>query len=82
MFPIFFFDFVGMLEIAVNLLSAIMDISNVAFASGSSQQGNARLASAASNWVVARYFVLFPCLYIDYGKTQAAYHLKFPEIQS
>jgi hypothetical protein len=38
-----------MLEIAVNLLSAIIEISNVALASGSSQHGNARLASAASN---------------------------------
>ena len=39
----------GMLEIAVRLLSVIILISNVAFASGSSQHGNARLASAASN---------------------------------
>src|SRR3990172_12590534 len=47
--PIFFFDITGMLEIAVRLLSVIILISNVAFASGSSQHGNARLASAASN---------------------------------
>ncbi len=47
----------GIFEMAVNLLSAIIVISNVALYWGSSQHGNARLASAASNWVVARYFV-------------------------
>ena len=52
-----------MLEIAVNLFSAIIEISNVALASGSSQHGNALLASAASNCDVARYFVLPFCLY-------------------
>jgi len=43
-----------MLEIAVKLLSTTRVTSKVALASGSSQHGNARLASAASNWVVAR----------------------------
>jgi len=57
------FDFTGMFDIAENLVSAIIEISKVAFASGSSQHGNARLASAASNCVVARYFVFPPCLY-------------------
>jgi len=53
-----------MFEIAVNFLSAIIEISKVALASGSSQHGNARLASAASNCVVARYFVLPFCSYL------------------
>ena len=46
---IFFFDLIGMFEIAVNLLSAIIEMSKVDLASGLSQHGNARLASAASN---------------------------------
>jgi len=48
-----------MFEIAVNFPSVSILISKVAFASGLSQQGKALLASAASNCVVARYFV-FP----------------------
>jgi len=47
-----------MFEIALRFLSISNETSNVAFTAGSSQHGNALLASAASNWVVARYFVL------------------------
>ena len=43
---------------AESFLSTINDTSNVAFTAGSSQHGNALLASAASNCVVAIYFVL------------------------
>ena len=68
-----------MLDIAVNLLSAIIEISNVALASGSSQQGNARLASAASNCVVARYFV-FHFVRIDFDKIPIIYHSRFLQI--
>jgi len=53
-----------MFDNAVKFLSAIIEIPNVAFASGSSQQGNALLASAASNCVVARYFVFPFSLYL------------------
>src|SRR5713226_4524948 len=56
--PFFFLDTAGMLEIAVKLLSTIRVTSKVAFASGSSQHGKARIASAASNWVVASSFSL------------------------
>ena len=47
--PSFFLEISFMLESAVRLLSARIEISKVAFASGSSQHGNALLASAASN---------------------------------
>jgi len=44
-----------MLETAEYFFSAFIEISNVALELGISQQGKARLASAASNCVVARY---------------------------
>ena len=56
-----FLDIIGMFEIASRCLSTSNEMSNVAFTAGSSQHGNALLASAASNCVVARYFV-FPLL--------------------
>ena len=56
--PNFFLVFCGMLEMAESVLSTISDTSNVALTAGSSQHGKARLASAASNCVVARYFFL------------------------
>ena len=59
--PTIFLDATGMFEIASKCLSTKRDTSNVALTAGSSQQGNALLASAASNCVVARYFV-FPFL--------------------
>ena len=52
-----------MFEIAASPPRAMMDMSNVALAAGSSKHGNARLASAASNCVVARRLVLPLCVY-------------------
>jgi len=59
--PTFLLATTGMFAIASKCLSTKRDTSNVALTAGSSQQGNALLASAASNCVVARYFV-FPFL--------------------
>ena len=56
--PTVFLDMTGMFEIAPRCLSTKSETSNVALTAGSSQHGNALLASAASNCVVARYFVL------------------------
>ena len=55
-----FFEATGMFEIAVSPPRATIDMSNVALAPGSSKHGKARLASAASNCVVARRLVLPP----------------------
>ena len=49
----------GIFEIASRCLSTNNETSKVDLTDGSSQHGNALLASAASNCVVARYFV-FP----------------------
>ena len=43
----------GMFEIAARLASWMSSTVNRALNSGSSKQGNARRASAASNWVTA-----------------------------
>ena len=52
--PKSFVDAIGMLDNDVKVLSfTIIVISNVALKSGSSQQGNERRASVASNCVVA-----------------------------
>ncbi len=59
--PTRFFETTGMLDRASSPESVTSVTSNVAFASGSSQHGNARLASAASNWVVTIDF-FFPDL--------------------
>ena len=45
----------GVLETAVRLDGTVMETWKVALRAGSSQQGSARRASVASNWVVARY---------------------------
>ena len=60
------FSFVatGMLEMAVLSPRTTIEMSNVALAPGSSKHGNARLASAASNCVVAMRIALPPLLYL------------------
>ena len=54
----------GMFEMAVMPGGASMVTPNVALWLGSSQHGNARRASAASNWVVARNLVFEPSVYL------------------
>ncbi len=52
---------IGWLDMAARFSSIIISISNIAFFSGWSKQGNALRASLSSNWVTAMYLT-FPSL--------------------